>query len=104
MKYLVLLLVLIAAPSLAQQSAVTSDGKSVLLKDNGTWEYTEEGAAMVAEEKKEYWTDISINVAKILGIVAALIILRFVIQAIGKGVTPKEDPSQQKKPKPTDPQ
>ena len=39
-----------------------------------------------AEERKEFWTDIAINVAKILGIIAALITLRFIIQAIGRGV------------------
>ena len=39
-----------------------------------------------AQERKEFWTDIAINVAKILGIIAALITLRFIIQAIGRGV------------------
>ena len=39
-----------------------------------------------AQESKEFWTDIAINVAKILGIIAALITLRFIIQAIGRGV------------------
>ncbi len=39
-----------------------------------------------AQERQEFWTDIAINVAKILGIIAALITLRFIIQAIGRGV------------------
>ena len=43
-------------------------------------------------EKQRFWTDIAINVAKILGIVAALITIRFIIQAIHKGVL-GEDPS-----------
>jgi len=44
-----------------------------------------------AEERKEFWTDIAINVAKILGILAALITLRFIIQAIGRGVGVEEE-------------
>ena len=43
------------------------------------------------EERKEFWTDIAINVAKILGIVGALVVLRFVIQAIGRGVGVEEE-------------
>ena len=43
------------------------------------------------EESKEFWTDIAINVAKILGIVGALVVLRFVIQAIGRGVGVEEE-------------
>ncbi len=38
------------------------------------------------QERQEFWTNIAINVAKILGIIAALITLRFIIQAIGRGV------------------
>ena len=44
-----------------------------------------------AQESKEFWTDIAINVAKILGIIAALITLRFIIQAIGRGVGVEEE-------------
>ena len=36
-------------------------------------------------ERREFWTGIAINVAKILGILAALITIRFIIQRIGKG-------------------
>ena len=43
------------------------------------------------EERKEFWTNIAINVAKILGIVGALVVLRFVIQAIGRGVGVEEE-------------
>ncbi|MBT3342346.1 MAG: flagellar M-ring protein FliF [Gemmatimonadetes bacterium] len=43
------------------------------------------------EERKEFWTGIAINVAKVLGILAALITLRFIIQAIGRGVGVEED-------------
>ncbi len=86
MKYLMMLvLISIAVPVLAEQYAATDDGKTVLLNDDGTWEYTEEGERIVAEERKEFWTGIAINVAKILAILAALITLRFVIQAVGKG-------------------
>lgn len=42
-------------------------------------------------EAQEFWTGIAINVAKILGIIAALITLRFIIQAIGRGVGVEEE-------------
>ena len=45
----------------------------------------------VSEERKEFWTGIAINVAKVLGILAALITLRFIIQAIGRGVGVEEE-------------
>jgi flagellar M-ring protein FliF len=44
-----------------------------------------------ATARQEFWTDIAINVAKILGIIAALITLRFIIQAIGRGVGGDEE-------------
>lgn len=44
-----------------------------------------------SEERKEFWTNIAINVAKVLGILAALITLRFIIQAIGRGVGVEEE-------------
>jgi len=44
-----------------------------------------------ATARQEFWTDIAINVAKILGIIAALITLRFIIQAIGRGVGVEEE-------------
>ncbi|MFT5087878.1 MAG: flagellar M-ring protein FliF [Candidatus Latescibacterota bacterium] len=44
-----------------------------------------------AQETQDFWTDIAINVAKILGIIAALITLRFIIQAIGRGVGVEEE-------------
>ena len=43
------------------------------------------------EQTADFWTDIAINVAKILGIIAALITLRFIIQAIGRGVGVEEE-------------
>lgn len=43
-----------------------------------------------AEETKKFWTDVAITVAKVLGILAALITLRFIIQAIGRGVGVEE--------------
>lgn len=43
--------------------------------------------AVHASERKQFWTNIAINVSKILGILAALITLRFIIQAVGKGVS-----------------
>jgi len=43
-----------------------------------------------AAERQEFWTDVAINVAKVLGIIAALITLRFIIQAIGRGVGVEE--------------
>ena len=41
MKYIVVFAALSCSvlPSLAEQKAITADGKTVLLKDNGTWEY-----------------------------------------------------------------
>jgi len=47
--------------------------------------------AAEAEQQKEFWTSIAINTAKILGILAALITLRFIIQAIGRGVGVEEE-------------
>jgi serine phosphatase RsbU (regulator of sigma subunit) len=47
-------------------------------------EYTDQETALTVESKankrKEFWTDIAISVAKMLGIMAALITLRFLIQ------------------------
>jgi flagellar biosynthesis/type III secretory pathway M-ring protein FliF/YscJ len=45
----------------------------------------------ITAESKQFWTGIAINVAKVLGIIAALITLRFIIQAIGRGVGVEED-------------
>ena len=90
MKCLMLVLTLIAVPVLAEQYAVTNNGKTVLLNDDGTWEYTEEGARIAAEEQREFWKDIAINVAKILAILSALITLRYVLKAVGKGVGTKQ--------------
>ena len=44
-----------------------------------------------AAARQEFWTDIAINVAKVLGIIAALVTLRFIIQAIGRGVGVEEE-------------
>lgn len=41
--------------------------------------------ALMQLEQKQFWTGIAINIAKILGILAALITMRFVIRAVGKG-------------------
>jgi flagellar M-ring protein FliF len=46
---------------------------------------------VLTAESKQFWTGIAINVAKVLGIIAALITLRFIIQAIGRGVGVEED-------------
>ncbi len=42
--------------------------------------------AVIAQERQQFWTDIAINVARVLGILAAMITMRYVIQAIGRGV------------------
>lgn len=42
--------------------------------------------AIMQQERQEFWTHIAINVAKILGIIAAMITVRFIIRAIGKSV------------------
>lgn len=44
-----------------------------------------------ARKRKEFWTGIAINMAKIMGIIAALITLRYIIQAIGRGVGVEEE-------------
>ena len=44
-----------------------------------------------AAARQEFWTDVAINVAKVLGIIAALVTLRFIIQAIGRGVGVEEE-------------
>ena len=41
--------------------------------------------------RRDFWTDIAVTVAKVLGILAALITLRFIIQAIGRGVGVEDD-------------
>lgn len=54
---------------------------------------TQELAARQQEENEastKFWTDVAITVAKVLGILAALITLRFIIQAIGRGVGVEE--------------
>ena len=40
--------------------------------------------ALQHQERRQFWIGIAVNVAKVLGILAALITLRFVIQAFGK--------------------
>ena len=42
--------------------------------------------AVMQQERKQFWTNIAINIAKILGILAALITVRYIIRAIGKSV------------------
>ena len=44
-----------------------------------------------AEERQQFWTDIVIHAAKILLIIGALVVLRFVIKAIGRGVGMEEE-------------
>ena len=39
-----------------------------------------------ASERKKLWTRIAINFAKVLGVLGALVVLRFIIEAIGKGI------------------
>jgi|APSaa5957512622_1039677.scaffolds.fasta_scaffold168315_1 hypothetical protein len=46
--------------------------------------------AIQAGERKQFWTHIAISIAKVLGIIAALVTLRFVIQAVGKGMKKEE--------------
>ena len=46
--------------------------------------------AVTAQERKEFWTGIAINIAKILGILAALITVRYIIRGFSKCV-PGED-------------
>ena len=41
--------------------------------------------AVMHQERRQFWTAIAINIAKVLGILAALITTRFIIQAIGRG-------------------
>ncbi len=41
------------------------------------------------QESKEFWTNIAINVSKVLGILAMLITLRFIIRTIGKSIVGK---------------
>ena len=47
--------------------------------------------AIMASERKQFWTDIAINVAKTLGILAALITVRFIIRAIGRHVLGEDE-------------
>ncbi len=47
--------------------------------------------AVQEHEQKLFWTGIAINVAKILGILAALITMKYVIRAVGRGVGSTEE-------------
>ena len=72
--------------TIAGQIASSADGLHagrVLLYDSKGTQLNLE--AVQAFEKREFWTRIAINVAKILGILAAFITLRYVIQCIGRG-------------------
>jgi len=51
----------------------------------------QERESAASEARKEFWTGVALNVAKALGILAALITLRFIIQAIGRGVGVEEE-------------
>ncbi|MEC8990526.1 MAG: hypothetical protein VX656_04710 [Candidatus Latescibacterota bacterium] len=39
-----------------------------------------------ASERKKLWTRIAINFAKVLGVLGSLVVLRFIIEVIGKRV------------------
>ena len=42
-------------------------------------------------EQKVFWTGIAINIAKILGILAALITVKFIIRAVGRSADSEQD-------------
>ena len=58
--------------SAGRVSVYDSDGKYLNLR------------AIQEHEQKEFWTRIAINVAKVLGILAALITLKFIIDSVGR--------------------
>ena len=68
----------------AEKYATTTDSLTVVLYDDGTWEMTDESALEEAEriERIRTWTGIAKNVAKILGVLAVLVTIRFIIQAV----------------------
>ena len=59
------------------------DAGRVLLYDSKGMQLNRE--AVQQFERREVWTGVAINVAKILGILAALVTLRFVLLCIGMG-------------------
>ena len=79
------ILVLAATPGHADQLGTTDSGETVVLKDDGTWEYTEEGAKTAAETTGDaFWVHVTTNAAKILVILVALLALRGAIRQVGK--------------------
>ena len=72
--------------TIAQQIATGVDG----LKAGYVSIFDSEGTqlnrrAVQEHERSEFWTNLALNVAKLLGTMAALITLRFIIQSIQKG-------------------
>ena len=80
---------------LAQQAigfdASRGDEKTVFSMPFDKTQEIQSSEQAVNDERREFWTGIAINVAKVLGILAALITLRYIIQAIGRGVGVEED-------------
>jgi flagellar M-ring protein FliF len=80
--------------ALAQQAIGFVDNRDEMTVFSMPFDKTQEIQAReqaVSDERREFWTGVAINVAKVLGILAALITLRFIIQAIGRGVGVEED-------------
>ena len=67
-----------SAPGLEAGTVSIFDGQGNQLNQQSVGEY----------QRLQFWTDITISVAKVLGILAALITLRYIIRAVGKAARP----------------
>ena len=63
---LLLVLALAAAHLPAEQYAVTEDGLEVVLADDGTWKYSDEGRALAHQIEEHYWRGLLLDTGKAL--------------------------------------
>jgi len=63
------------------------DGHVVLMDDAG---YTLNAHWVQEAERKAFWTDVAINVAKVLGILAALLSVKVVLRCVTRGRRPED--------------
>ena len=75
-------------------SLAVADNAAASRAETKAFEATQEagsGGAAETETKKEFWTKFAINLAKIISVISALLVLRFVVKTLGKRRENKED-------------
>ena len=68
-------------------SLAVADNAAASSAETKALEATQEagsGGAAETETKKEFWTKFAINLAKIISVISALLVLRYVVKALGK--------------------